>query len=388
MSRLPDPIRDGLARGWRVLGGPHGAVPGRIVCDVAIIGSGAGAGITAELLTRAGLKVTIVEEGPLRSSTDFQQEEARAYPDLYQESAARKTRDKAITILQGRCVGGSTTVNWTSSFRTPATTLEHWRSHHGLARFRRGLARAVLPAGGSPALHQSVAHAAEREQRPAAARRREAGHPCRCHFAQRQRVLEPWLLRNGLPHERQAIDAGDHHPLVAGPRRDLAGAVPRRTFRPREWQGHGTAVRGRGHQRAIRRRRGAPLCPGRRCDQLARGPAAIAGTRSPWAARQAHLPAPDRAVRGHPGPEGRGLAGRTADDLQRPLPGDPARRRSHRLQAGGATAPSRDLRVHAGRLRARAGGPPAPVPAHARAAGAVARRLPRGFSGRRGAIAR
>jgi choline dehydrogenase-like flavoprotein len=138
MSRLPDPIRDGLARGWRVLGGPHGAVPGRIVCDVAIIGSGAGAGITAELLTRAGLKVTIVEEGPLRSSTDFQQEEARAYPDLYQESAARKTRDKAITILQGRCVGGSTTVNWTSSFRTPATTLEHWRSHHGLASFDVG----------------------------------------------------------------------------------------------------------------------------------------------------------------------------------------------------------------------------------------------------------
>ncbi len=33
------------------------------------------------------------------------------------------TRDKAITILQGRAVGGSTTVNWTSSFRTPAATL-------------------------------------------------------------------------------------------------------------------------------------------------------------------------------------------------------------------------------------------------------------------------
>jgi choline dehydrogenase-like flavoprotein len=135
MSKLPDPIRDGLARGWRVLGGPHGAVPERIVCDVAIIGSGAGAGITAELLTRAGLKVTIVEEGPLRSSADFNQEEARAYPDLYQESAARKTRDKAITILQGRCVGGSTTVNWTSSFRTPVPTLEHWRSRHGLEGF-------------------------------------------------------------------------------------------------------------------------------------------------------------------------------------------------------------------------------------------------------------
>ncbi len=135
MSSIQDPIREGLRRGWRVLGGPHGEAPPRITCDVAIIGSGAGAGITAELLTRAGLKVVIVEEGPLKSSSDFKQQEAQAYPSLYQESAARKTEDKAINILQGRCVGGSTTVNWTSSFRTPPATLAHWRKHFGLESF-------------------------------------------------------------------------------------------------------------------------------------------------------------------------------------------------------------------------------------------------------------
>ena len=135
MSSLQDPIRDGLRRGWKVLGGPHGEVPPRIACDVAIIGSGAGAGITAELLAKAGLKVVIVEEGPLKSSSDFNQQEATAYPSLYQESAARKTEDKAINILQGRCVGGSTTVNWTSSFRTPVPTLNYWREHFGLAGF-------------------------------------------------------------------------------------------------------------------------------------------------------------------------------------------------------------------------------------------------------------
>ena len=68
MSSLNDPIRDGLKRGWRVLGGPHGTVPRRLTCDVAIIGSGAGAGITAELLTKVGLSVIIIEEGPLKSS--------------------------------------------------------------------------------------------------------------------------------------------------------------------------------------------------------------------------------------------------------------------------------------------------------------------------------
>ncbi|TWO70749.1 FAD-binding protein [Caenimonas sedimenti] len=135
MSKLPDPILDGLRRGWKVLGGRHGAAPAEIACDVAVIGSGAGAGITAELLAHAGLSVVIVEEGPLRSSTDFNQSEAVAYPTLYQESAARKTEDKAINILQGRCVGGSTVVNWTSSFRTPASTLAYWQEHYGLAGY-------------------------------------------------------------------------------------------------------------------------------------------------------------------------------------------------------------------------------------------------------------
>ena len=132
MSNIQDPIKDGLARGWKVMGGAYAPPPEKIVCDVAIIGSGAGAGITAELLTKAGLKVVIVEEGPLRSSSDFNQKESEAYPQLYQESAARKTEDKAINILQGRCVGGSTTVNWTSSFRTPAPTLAFWQDKFGL----------------------------------------------------------------------------------------------------------------------------------------------------------------------------------------------------------------------------------------------------------------
>jgi choline dehydrogenase-like flavoprotein len=135
MSKFKDPIRDGLGRGWKVLGGTHAALPEKISCDVAIIGSGAGAGITAELLTRAGFSVVIIEEGPLKSSSDFNQLESEAYKDLYQESAGRRTKDKAIGILQGRSVGGSTTVNWTSSFRTPPGTLKYWQEHFGLADY-------------------------------------------------------------------------------------------------------------------------------------------------------------------------------------------------------------------------------------------------------------
>jgi choline dehydrogenase-like flavoprotein len=133
MTTFEDPIKAGLGRGWKVRGGPHGDLPSQLSCDVAIVGSGAGAGITADLLTLAGLSVVLIEEGPLKSSSDFRQIESDAYPNLYQESASRKTRDKAIGILQGRCVGGSTTVNWTSSFRTPSATLQYWRQRFDLS---------------------------------------------------------------------------------------------------------------------------------------------------------------------------------------------------------------------------------------------------------------
>jgi len=134
-NTIRDPIAEGLARGWRVIDGRRQNEALELEADVAIVGTGAGGAMAAEQLSRAGLSVVMIEEGPLRSSRDFRMREADAYPDLYQESAARKTADKAINILQGRAVGGSTTVNWTSSFRTPEATLAHWRDRHGLADY-------------------------------------------------------------------------------------------------------------------------------------------------------------------------------------------------------------------------------------------------------------
>ncbi|MGZ5033516.1 MAG: GMC family oxidoreductase N-terminal domain-containing protein [Usitatibacter sp.] len=130
---IPDPIKEGLARGWKTIDAATLERDRELQADVVVIGSGAGGGVTAEILAAAGLDVAIVEEGPLASSSDFHMREREAYPQLYQESAARQTLDKAITILQGRCVGGGTTVNWTSSFRTPPRTLAYWRETLGLA---------------------------------------------------------------------------------------------------------------------------------------------------------------------------------------------------------------------------------------------------------------
>ncbi len=100
--------------------------------DVVIIGSGAGGGIAAEQLALAGFKVLLLEEGAYYTNNDFVMQERWAYPNLYQDGAARKTKDQSIGILQGRTVGGSTTVNWTTSIRTPQPTLDYWRSEFGL----------------------------------------------------------------------------------------------------------------------------------------------------------------------------------------------------------------------------------------------------------------
>lgn len=124
---LPDIYADGVASGWKVFDASKPGMPATLTADVAVVGSGAGGATAAEVLSRSGLDVLLLEEGPLRTSASFRDmNEHRAFRELYQEGGARTTSDGAIAVLQGRSVGGSTTVNWTSSFRTPAPTLEFW----------------------------------------------------------------------------------------------------------------------------------------------------------------------------------------------------------------------------------------------------------------------
>jgi hypothetical protein len=51
---LPDPIAQGVAAGWRVLDGAAQQQDLQLHCDVLIIGTGAGGGMTAEVLARPG----------------------------------------------------------------------------------------------------------------------------------------------------------------------------------------------------------------------------------------------------------------------------------------------------------------------------------------------
>jgi choline dehydrogenase-like flavoprotein len=103
-----------------------------IDCDVCIIGSGAGGGVLAEGLVEKGLDVVMLEAGQHRSRRHFNMDEATAFQTLYQERGLRATADLAIAVLQGATVGGGTTINWTSCFRTPERILELWKRRHGV----------------------------------------------------------------------------------------------------------------------------------------------------------------------------------------------------------------------------------------------------------------
>jgi choline dehydrogenase-like flavoprotein len=129
---ISDPILEGINRGWITLDAGDYTEHTTLEADVAIIGTGAGGGTTAEILAKAGLKVILIEEGPLKSSNDFKMDERQAYKDLYQENAGRMNKDGSMSILQGRCVGGTTVINWTSSFRTPAQTLQYWADNFAI----------------------------------------------------------------------------------------------------------------------------------------------------------------------------------------------------------------------------------------------------------------
>jgi choline dehydrogenase-like flavoprotein len=133
------PIADSFATAARPVSWPEGIVAGaaladgtELTADVCIIGSGAGGAVAAARLAAAGYDVAILEEGGFYTGEDFDDEEARLAPLLYADGAARGTDDLSFILLQGRCVGGGTVVNWLTTLRPMPWVLEEWEREHGL----------------------------------------------------------------------------------------------------------------------------------------------------------------------------------------------------------------------------------------------------------------
>jgi choline dehydrogenase-like flavoprotein len=108
-------------------------------CDVCVVGSGAGGAVAAAVLAAAGLDVVVLEAGPHYEDADFDGDELASYRRLYLDAAALTTDDGGVGLLAGACLGGTTMINYTTSFRTPESVRSEWGAPFDSDDFTRAL---------------------------------------------------------------------------------------------------------------------------------------------------------------------------------------------------------------------------------------------------------
>ncbi len=106
-----------------------------VECEVCVVGSGAAGSVVAAELAAKGRDVIVLEAGSESSGGDYDQHELKGMQSLFREGGLSGTRDLSLSILAGACIGGGTTVNWQSCFRTPDDVREEWTDVSGCSLF-------------------------------------------------------------------------------------------------------------------------------------------------------------------------------------------------------------------------------------------------------------
>ncbi len=118
-----------------VVDGEHLARPVDDAFDVVVVGSGAAGAVAAYVLSRAGLSVGIVEEGPWLRTKDMRPDAHATFRRVMRDAGMQVLSGRAfMPVLQGRCVGGSTLVNSAIAWRIPEDVVATWRERFGLGR--------------------------------------------------------------------------------------------------------------------------------------------------------------------------------------------------------------------------------------------------------------
>jgi len=104
-------------------------------CDVCVVGSGAAGSVVAAELAASGQSVLVVEAGTEWTGPEYDQHELTGMRQLFREGGASGTRDLSMSLFAGACVGGGTTVNWQSCFRTPDDVRDEWAEMSGCRFF-------------------------------------------------------------------------------------------------------------------------------------------------------------------------------------------------------------------------------------------------------------
>lgn len=110
--------------------------PPRTHYDTVIVGSGAAGSILAYRFAERGKRVLLLERGPHVDPREFTGDEVHQYLRLYNEGALQLATDFRLSILQGMCVGGGTTINNGVCLDPPGPVLDRWA--------QRGIERAAL----------------------------------------------------------------------------------------------------------------------------------------------------------------------------------------------------------------------------------------------------
>lgn len=101
--------------------------------DVVIVGSGASGATCARVLSEAGVSVILIEEGPLVRTQEMRADVYSTMKQTWRRMGSQFAQGRAfIPLIQGRCVGGSTTINSAIIHRLPERIHALWAKEHGL----------------------------------------------------------------------------------------------------------------------------------------------------------------------------------------------------------------------------------------------------------------
>jgi long-chain-alcohol oxidase len=204
-------------------------------CDVAIVGSGAGGGTAAGVLSEAGLDVIVIEAGGYYDDADFDGSEAGALTNLYL-GAPQASDDQSVGLLAGSCLGGGTVVNYSTSFRTPEDVRSEWAGY-GVSAFTGDGYTASLdavvarlgvnsehstPSSRDRKMHEACAALGWHVDRmPRNVRGCDQGENCGycglgCRLGAKQSVVKTWLADAAQRGARLIVGARAERVLVSG----------------------------------------------------------------------------------------------------------------------------------------------------------------------------